>query len=121
MKTIIDEYFTAICAMDAEAWVSTFAEDAVTYEPVGGSIFQGHRAIWDFFEGIVAMFDSIELIPEFTHIAGNEIAVKWQGKGVSKNGNRVTFEGIDLFELNSEGKIQTLKGYWNPEAMMAQL
>lgn len=119
--TVISNYFAAIRAMDVQAWLETFAEDAITHEPVGGSIFQGHAEIKQFFEGIAGMFATVGLTEEFVHAAGNEIAVKWVGRGVGKNGKQVTFEGIDLFEINSDGKIQTVRGYWNPAVMMSQL
>jgi steroid delta-isomerase len=47
--------------------------------------------------------------------------VKWTGRGTGKNGRTVTFEGIDILEVNAAGKIQTIKGYWDPAAMMAEL
>jgi len=43
------------------------------------------------------------------------------GRGTGKNGRQVIFEGIDVFEINQDGKIQTMWGCWDPAAMMAQL
>jgi steroid Delta-isomerase len=54
-------------------------------------------------------------------ITGNQAAVKWTGNGVGKNGHQVKFEGIDVFEVNTAGKIQRMWAYWNPVAMIAQL
>ena len=54
-------------------------------------------------------------------LSGNRAAVKFTGRGTGKNGRQVIFEGIDVFEINQEGKIQTMWGYWDPAAMMAQL
>ena len=54
-------------------------------------------------------------------LSGNRVAVKFTGRGTGKNGRAVVFEGIDVFEINQEGKIQTMWGYWNPAAMMAEL
>jgi steroid Delta-isomerase len=119
--TVISNYFAAIRAMDIKACLETFTENASAYEPVGGNVFQGHQAISQFFEGIASVFETVGLTEEFVHIADNEVAVKWIGYGVGKNGKQVTFEDIDLFEINADGKIQTVQGYWNPTAMMAQL
>jgi predicted ester cyclase len=52
---------------------------------------------------------------------GNRVGVKFTGRGAGKNGRSVFYEGIGVFEINQEGKIQTMWGYWNPAAMMAQL
>ena len=37
------------------------------------------------------------------------------------NGKEVNFEGIDVFEVNADGKIQTVRAFWNPAEMIAQL
>jgi steroid delta-isomerase len=61
------------------------------------------------------------LSEDFVSILGNQAAVKWTGQGIGKNGRAVTFEGIDLFEFNTDSKIQTVHGYWDPAAMMQKL
>ena len=118
---LIQDYFAATRAMDVEAYLAAFAHDAINYDPVGGEPLNGHEAMRQFFMGIVGLFDRVGLTEEFVTVAGNEVAVKWKGEGISKNGKAVIFEGIDIFELNSEGLIQTLKAYWDPAEMMAKL
>jgi steroid Delta-isomerase len=59
--------------------------------------------------------------PDRIFVAGNEAGVKWSARGMGKNGRNVTFEGIDVFTINNAGKIQTMKGFWDPEAMMDEL
>lgn len=118
---LIQDYFAATRAMDVEAYLASFAPDAVSYDPVGGEPLRGHEALRQFFMGIVTLFDRVGLTEEFVTVAGNEVAVKWKGEGTSKNGKAVIFEGIDIFELNSDGLIQTLRAYWNPIEMMGQL
>jgi steroid Delta-isomerase len=118
---LIQDYFAATRAMDVEAYLAAFAPDAINYDPVGGEPLRGHGEMRQFFMGIVSLFESVGLTEEFVTVAGNEVAVKWRGEGISKNGKAVIFEGIDIFELNSDGLIQTLKAYWNPAEMMARL
>ena len=107
--------------MDIDAWLSTFAEDAVSQDPVGAPPLSGQAARRQFFEGIAGAFEKVRLFEDQVFINGNEAAVKWTGRGTGKNGREVTFEGIDIFEINDAGKIQTLRGYWNPAAMMSEL
>jgi steroid delta-isomerase len=54
-------------------------------------------------------------------VAGNRAAVKFTARGTGKNGKTAMGEGIDIFEFNDHGTIQTMWGYWDPAAMMAQL
>jgi steroid delta-isomerase len=121
IQTAIAAYFAATRAMDVEAYLRAFADDAINHDPVGGTPLEGKAALRQFFCSIVDQFATIGLTEEFVHIVGSEVAVKWIGRGISKNGREVVFEGIDLFDMNEAGQIQTLRAYWDPAALMAQL
>ena len=114
-------YFLAIRAMDADGFANTFAEDGTTYDPVGTPGITGRDAIREFLQSICANFKTVGLTEDCVFVAGNGAAVKWTGKGTSTNGREVRFEGIDVFEVNEDGKIQTVRAYWNPAEMIAQL
>ena len=114
-------YFLAIRAMDADAFANAFAEDGTTFDPVGSPAITGRTALRGFFQSICSNFKSVALDEDSVFVAGNGAAVKWTGSGTSTAGKDVKFEGIDVFEVNEDGKIQTLHAYWNPAEMMAQL
>lgn len=114
-------YFEAIRAMDQQAWVDTFAEDAVSYDPVGALPTKGHQKLGEFFQTITAAFKEVGLTEDYVFVAGTGAAVKWTGRGISQQGHKVHFEGIDVFEVNEVGKIQTLHAFWNPAEMLGQL
>jgi steroid delta-isomerase len=117
----IKAYFAAIRAMDIQAIVNTFAEDAVSHDPVGAQPIEGHQKLTEFFQSITAAFKEVGLTEDQVFVAGTGAAVKWTGSGISKQGNNVRFEGIDVFEVNEAGKIRRLYAYWNPAEMVAQL
>jgi steroid delta-isomerase len=121
IRQVVADYFAATRAMDVEAWLRTFAEDAVTYDPVGGPPVRGHAGLRQFFDSIAQVVEQLSITEEHVYVAGNGAAVKWLGRGVGTNGREVTFEGIDVFEVNAGGKIQTLWGYWDPAPMMTAL
>lgn len=114
-------YFLAIRAMDPEAIANTFAEDGTTCDPMGAPPISGRAAIREFFVSIFKNFKSAALTEDSVFVAGNGAAVKWTGSGTSAGGKEVNFEGIDVFEINHDGKIQSLWAYWNPAEMIAQL
>jgi steroid Delta-isomerase len=114
-------YFLAIRAMDADAFANSFAEDGTTYDPVGTPGVTGRDALREFLQSICKNFKTVGLTEDHVFVAGNGAAVKWTGKGTSNNGREVKFEGIDVIELNEDGKIQTVHAYWNPAEMIAQL
>ncbi len=117
---VVNTYFDAICNLNCEAWLATFAADAVSHEP-GNPPLAGHDMLRAFFNGVAGGFETIEMRPKEIYVVGNEAGVKWAASGLGKTGRQASFEGIDIFTLNDDGKIQTLKAYWDPAAMMAQL
>ena len=121
IKSVITDYYTAIREADEKAWLATFAEDAVSNDPVGAPPHEGHEGLAHFFQEITSQFDEVALNEQDIFIAGNGAGVKWTGEGTGKNGVDVNFEGIDVFEFNDEGTIQNLWAYWNPAPVMAKL
>lgn len=119
IEQVVADYFAATRAMDRDAWIGTFAEDAISYDPVGGVPIEGHKGLRHFYQTIALAFEAVGMTEDHVFIAGDRAAVKWTGRGVGRNGREVTFEGIDVFEVNAQGKIQRMWGYWNPSSMMA--
>src|SRR4051794_10493787 len=99
-------YFLAIRAMDGEAFANTFSEDGTTCDPMGAPPITGRAGICEFLQSVCKNFKSVALDEESIFVAGNGAAVKWSGKGISNSGKEVKFEGIDVFEVNGDGKIQ---------------
>jgi steroid Delta-isomerase len=121
ISNAVRNYFLAIRAMDADAFANTFAEDGTTFDPVGAPGITGRDAIRGFLQNICKNFKSVGLTEDYVFVAGNGAAVKWTGRGISAGGKEVKFEGVDVFEVNDDGKIQTVRAYWNPAEMIAQL
>jgi steroid delta-isomerase len=121
IEAVVANYFAAMAAMNPEGWVENFAEDAVSYDPVGDPPTKVRDGFREFFGLLQSVFERLESTAEHIFIAGNEAAVKWTMLGVSKSGKSVKFEGITVFEIDNDGKIQTTRAYWNPATMMAQI
>lgn len=121
IEAVVAAYFTNMAAMNPEGWLDNFAQDAVSYDPVGHPPAKVHEGFREFFGQLQGVFEQLESTTEHIFVAGNEAAVKWTIRGVSKSGKSVTFEGITVFEVNEAGKILTTRAYWNPAAMVAQL
>jgi steroid Delta-isomerase len=122
IQATIDRYFAATRSSNkAVEMLACFAADTVSYDPADGPALVGHAGLLQGFQQIGNFFAEIALTADFISINGNTAAVKWSGCGTGNNGVAVTFEGIDLFEFNSTGQIQTMRAYWNPAATIAQL
>lgn len=109
----------------AEAMTACFAEDAVTYDPVEGPPLASQAERRVFFAEIASLFAEVGLTEEFVSVHRTEegaiAAVRWTGRGICLAGQVFTFEGIDVFEINLAGKIQSLRAYWNPTVLITQI
>jgi steroid delta-isomerase len=119
IEQTLSAYYDALCTLDADAFVATFAPDAVSEDPVGAPAYEGHAGIRQFIDGITAIFRKVQMTQDFTSIAGDRAAVKWSVDGVLADGREVHFEGIDVFQFGPGAKIQRLSGYWDPAPLMA--
>jgi len=121
VQTAVTDLMAAIQAKSQDAWLACFADDAVSYNPVGTPPIRGREGLSQMFQKFVAVFQDIKFTAESMFVAGNEAAVKYTINGKGKNGRLVAVEGINVYEVNDRGKIQTVRAYWNPAEMVAQL
>ena len=99
----------------------TFAADAVSHDPVGAPPHEGQEAIRAFLSGVLSLFENVGLQEQSVFVTSNEAAVKWIGYGRGKNGRDVRFEGIDVIAVNESGKIESVRAYWDPGPVIAQV
>ncbi|MEM8780100.1 MAG: nuclear transport factor 2 family protein [Cyanobacteria bacterium P01_G01_bin.49] len=116
--TLVDLYFQATQSNDAATWAACFATNATVDDPVGSSPIKGKDAILERGKEFMANFQMVGLHPEYISVDSLRAAAKWTGRGVTKDGKSVQFEGINFFEFNNEGKIVNLVGFWNPADMV---
>ena len=121
IKQLLTEYYRQVAALNSEAWLEAFAEDAVVYDPVGKPPLNARRDADKFFEILSKFYEKLEITPDLIFSAGNGAAVKWIMNVLARNGRRATTEGIAIFEFNEVGKIQKLQSYWDEAAMKAKL
>ena len=114
VRRAIEEYFRALSSFDVTAWVETFAPDGETHEPVGSAAHRGHVQLNEFISKLFQRFDLLQFTADHVFIVGLEAAVKWTGRGIRKGGDPLRIEGIDIFVLKPEEKIQRVDAYWHP-------
>ncbi len=110
------EYMRCWAEDDREAWLDLFAEDASIEDPVGAPLTVGKAAItafWDrIHQGEMAMRCELDRIV----VCGDEalmiFAVITSGAGVEM---RVRI--ADLFTFDGEGKISTMRAFWDQHCM----
>lgn len=107
-------YFKATQTGSADMWLSRFAEGAVVEDPVGSEPICDRGALRAQGEAFVNGFREVGLYPGFVSVAGNRAAAGWEGRAVAHDGQSLTFQGIDTFEFDENGRIVHMMGYWTP-------
>ena len=115
IRKFVAQYFEATRSNDAKKWADRFANNAIFEDPVGTTPVNNPKEILEFGKKFMSSFKAVGLHEEFVHVIGNEAAARWRGKGITKEGKQVRFEGINIFEFNRDGQIVKLKGYWSPD------
>ncbi len=111
LKQIVAQYVEAFEKADIEIIRAIYAEDATLEDPVGTEVKQGMPAICDFYESAFAGGAKLEMNGE-VRCAGNSVAFPFT---VIVGGMKI--HPIDVFEINADGKIQSMKAYWSAENM----
>jgi steroid delta-isomerase len=114
----------AVQSHDREAFLANFAEDALVEDPVGPSPLdptgRGHRgraAIGAFWDMIIAP-GSVRFAIERAIVCGDEIANIGTIFNRMPDGREIGAEGVFVYRVNGEGKLVSLKAYWDYEKTM---
>jgi hypothetical protein len=114
-------------AGNKEGWVALFANDAVVHDPVGvsphdpeGKGFRGTDGISGFWDLMIGPGDLI-LTPHKRISCGDNHCAVYMTAANYISGFKTSIEMIATYEVNAEGKIQTLKVYWDVEGLQADM
>ncbi len=108
-----------------EGWLGLYAEDAIIQDPIGPSYLdpegKGHRGVEAraaFYDNFIAPADiNMEILNSYA--AGNEcannvvITVTLAGEEGKTIVQKV--HGVFTYEVNDEGKLIAMRGYWDTE------
>lgn len=110
-----------------EEWLALFAEDAVVEDPVGPSGFdpegKGHRgidAISRFYDMTIATTESLEFLIDDSLVCGNE-NVNIGTIRSTVGGSVIDAEGVFVYKVNEDGKIASLRAFWEVDRAMKTL
>jgi ketosteroid isomerase-like protein len=115
---VIRRMFEAVEHRNAEALLSTYAEDVVITEasslPYGG-VYRGHEGALRHGMAYLATWDSIQTTDDrklqpLIRNAGDRVIVVWRQKATSADGRRLDLPVIDLIELR-DGQVESLEMY----------
>ena len=121
VEAAVADYFRTISAREKDAWIALFDKNAAVHEPVGATPAEGREGleqVWQVFTGPFATFT---LKSDEVFYSGSGAAARWSAEATVADGNRAFFSGITVFEVDDEGRIQTVMAYWDPAAVLIHL
>ena len=121
IEAAVEEYFASIGSLDVARFVNNFAPDGVLEDPVGTPPVPGTPAIAAFFGAIIAPFSEIKPKVQEVIVCAHEAAVNWRLQLTTTTGKKITIDGMGVFNFNQDGKLQSVREFWDLAAFLAQL
>ncbi|WP_299202549.1 tryptophan 2,3-dioxygenase family protein [Brumimicrobium sp.] len=121
LETTIDNYFLTISQLDQEGWIDLFDENGYIEDPVGSRPYVGHDQLAIFFKGVVRFFKNLTMTMESIEIEKDFVNVYWKAEGTSYNDKSIKYQGVEIFQINDQGKILCAKVEWDPSIVAEQL
>ncbi len=112
----------AVQAKDRERWLGSFAEDTRVEDPVGHvPPIAGREALAQFWDGSIAPLDSVRFDVTREWEAGGEAMLLATVTIVTPTGARASYDGTFNYALDGDGKIASLRAFWDLPAVGAAL
>lgn len=120
--------YSAVAKGDLAQWLTVYAEDAVLEDPVGPSMFDpeglghhGHAGITAFWEKAVAPIGTFafEINDSFANPGSNTCANIGRITTTFPDGSSTTTDLIMVYVVDDEGRVASMRAYWEPERSMA--
>jgi ketosteroid isomerase-like protein len=118
----------AVGARDKEGWLALWAEDGWVEDPIGVSFIDptglGHHgpearaAFWD---SNIGSTEAIRFDIHDSFAAGNEVANVATIHITLPGGTTTRCEGVFVYRLDDEGKLLSLRAFWELDRMMATM
>lgn len=121
VRKLVANYYVAVRGLNADKWAATFSRRATMEDPVGSPIQRGVEQLTTSYAQGISQFSAIEMreYDVFTPDKTNEAAVRWRAALTFKNGLKVdAFNGITSFKFDNEGKITSLRAFWDPSVLL---
>ena len=111
IRSTVVNYIEMMCASDVNGISELYTDNATAEDPVGGDVQRGKEAITAFY-GMTAPLLQIELTGPIS-VAGNQCAFPLLA-ALTMDGNTSYLDATDVLSFGEDGKITSMKAYWNP-------
>ena len=121
IEAIVRNMYDKFTAFDAQGTTDCFAPDGTIEDSVGTTPIQGTQAILAYQQSFPTILDEIRIQSFDATVCGHEAAVKWRLRFKTKTGNVFFVDGIGIFRINPDGKVQSDREYFDLAYFLSQL
>jgi uncharacterized protein (TIGR02246 family) len=121
IEALVTDVFEKFAAFDAQGTAALYAPDGTIEDPVGTPPVQGTQAIIAYLETFPTILNEIRVQSFDVTVAGQEAAIKWRLRFKTKTGNVFFVDGIGIFKINENGKVQSDREYFDYAYFVSQL
>jgi ketosteroid isomerase-like protein len=109
---VVAAYFVGVNAGDFRSVAELFDHDATLRAP-GGPPLHGRTAIEGYYQRVLAPFPRHLDIPTRVVSAATTATVEITFEGATKSGVAVSFDALDVFDFDREGRIVSLSSWYD--------
>ena len=117
VRALVETYVQMMCDTNVDGIINLFAENATAEDPVGGDVQEGLEAIRAFYT-MAAPALQVKLVGPVC-VSGKECAFPLLAK-LSMGDADSYLNATDVFAFNDQGKITSMKAYWNFEDVRSE-
>lgn len=121
VEAAVSGYFRTLSARDRKSWMELFDKDVALHEPVGTTPAEGREGLEQVWQVYTGPFATFTLRSDEVFYSGSGAAARWTARATSSEGRGTEFSGITVFEVDADGRIQTVMSYWDPAAVLIEL
>ena len=125
-RAVSQRSYDAVGRKAKDEWLALFAEDAVLEDPAGPSFFDpdgkghhGRAAISAFWDTVIAPVASFRFTVRDSFANGPYCANVATFSTEMADGTRVDTDLVATYRVNEQGRIESMRAYWEMERAMA--
>lgn len=118
--------YSAVAKGDLAEWLTVYAEDAVLEDPVGPSMFDpegkghhGHEGIAAFWKLAIEPIERFEFTIHESFAHGVTCANVGSIRTTFPDGSHTTTDLVMVYVVHDDGRVASMKAYWEPDRTMA--
>jgi steroid Delta-isomerase len=112
VQAAVDAYVAAYGKNDRDAFLDAFADDGVIVDPVGTPPHAGREARGAFWDTVHQLTERMTFDVKNVVVCGNEAAMVF-GIHASTGDAGIVLDAVDIFEIDDDGKIASMRAYWD--------